>query len=73
MISYCFNKKLFQVYQVCWDPLSQHAQVHHHTSGNCNFINTIEFFYNLTSTNSFKSEHFEVDKDKDKDKILHPR
>ena len=45
MISYCFNKKLFQVHQVCWDPLSQHAQVHHHTSGNSNFINIIEFFY----------------------------
>ena len=28
----------FQVCQICWDPLSQYAEVHHHTSGNYSII-----------------------------------
>ena len=37
-----FHNCICQVCQVCWDPFSQYAEVHHHTSGNFEFPDKYE-------------------------------
>ena len=48
---YSYKSGIFQVCQVCWDPLPKHAEMHHHTPGNISTFLLQLFFWDLSVEN----------------------